>query len=279
MQPAPVRPTKAYPKLCAEAASLTTAPARLVALSQRDAPMGPLALRNPQLPAVRLVEALRLGKPAAWDNPAAPFALWDLPAEHVRAGAVACGLELARLRKEGKPYPVTDAMRGLLRGPMAAAWERPPAQYLVWSQGVTTSPVSPAAEMMTGLSTYALYRGPLGPVHRQATLVFCLLVRSLAKSDTGAIWSRAHRPDRVVSKVEEMAWAAAPAHEVSDFQTTHRHLSISDSVGALVFFAMVPMLPGWDGGGVGSVWAKAPDGFEDVIRAALPEAPWLAELA
>lgn len=88
-QPAPVRPTKAFPKLCAEAASLITAPARLVALSHRDAPMGPLALRNPQLPAVRLVEALRLGKPAAWDNPAAPFALWDLPAEQVRAGAVA----------------------------------------------------------------------------------------------------------------------------------------------------------------------------------------------
>lgn len=114
MQPAPVRPTKAYPKLCAEAASLTTAPARLVALSWRDAPMGPLALRNPSLPAARLVEALRSGKPAAWDNPAAPFALWDLPAEQVRAGAVACGLELARLRKEGKAYPVSDAMRGLL---------------------------------------------------------------------------------------------------------------------------------------------------------------------
>lgn len=61
MQPVPVRPAKSYPKLCAEAASLTTAPARLVALSQRDAPMGPLALRNPNLPTARLSEALRAG--------------------------------------------------------------------------------------------------------------------------------------------------------------------------------------------------------------------------
>jgi hypothetical protein len=44
-------------------------------------------------------------------------------------------------------------------------------------------------------------------------------------------------------------------------------------------YAQVPLLPAWDGGGVGSVWAQAPDGFEDVIRAALPDAPWLAELA
>ena len=51
-QPAPVRPTKAFPKLCAEAASLITAPARLVALSHRDAPMGPLALRNLNAPNV-----------------------------------------------------------------------------------------------------------------------------------------------------------------------------------------------------------------------------------
>ncbi len=276
MQPATVSPAKPYPKLCAEAASLTTAPARLAVLSHRDAPMGPLALRNPQLPTARLVEALLSGRPAAWDNPAAPFGLWDLPAAQVRAGAGACGLERARLRKEGKAYPVSDAMRGLLRGPMTEAWERPtPVVETFQWRGTAT----PSARMMTDLSTYALWCGPLGPVHRQATLVFCLLVRSLAKSNTGAILSRAHRPDRVVAKVEEMAWSAAPAHEVSDFQTIHRNLTISDSVGALVFFAMVPLVPGWDGGGVGSVWSQAPDGFDAVIRAAMPAPPWLAELA
>lgn len=74
MQAVPVRPTKAYPKLCAEAASLITAPARLVALSQRDAPMGPLALRNPQLPAVLAPQPSQVGnpdKPREWFNRAA----------------------------------------------------------------------------------------------------------------------------------------------------------------------------------------------------------------
>lgn len=274
MQPATVRPAKSYPKLCAEAASLTTAPARLAALSHRDAPMGPLALRNPQLPTARLSEALLSGKPAAWDNPAAPFVLWDLPPEKVRAGAVACGLELARLRKEGKAYPVSDAMRGLLRGPMTEAWDRPPpmSYSMVRAVGATVA-------MMNNLSIYALYCGPIGPVHRQATLVFCLLVRSLAKSNTGAIWSRAHRPDRVVAKVEEMAWSAAPADAVIDLESSHRHLSITDPVGALTMFAMVPQSPDWNGGGVGSIWAQAPDGFDAVIRAAMPDPPWLAELA
>lgn len=109
--------------------------------------------------------------------------------------------------------------------------------------------------------------------------MFCLLARSLAKSNTGAIWSRAHRPDRVVAKVEEMAWSAAPADAVIDLESSHRHLSITDPVGALTMFAMVPQSPDWNGGGVGSVWAQAPDGFDAVIRAALPDPPWLAELA
>jgi len=269
MQPAPVRPTKAYPKLCAEAASLTTAPARLVALSWRDAPMGPLALRNPSLPAARLVEALRLGKPAAWDNPAAPFVLWDLPAEQVRAGAVACGLELARLRKEGKTYPVTDAMRGLLRGPMVAAWERPevPAGFRKWDRA------TPTIALMTILTGYALWCGPLSPVHRQATLVFCLLVRSIRSERT------AQRYARVAGIVEVLTWDNAPAERVNRLQSETRNNTITDPVGALTMFAMVPLTPSWDGGGVGDVWRQAPDGFEDVIRAALPEAPWLAELA
>lgn len=268
-QPAPARPTKAFPKLCAEAASLTTAPARLVALSQRDAPMGPLALRNPQLPAARLAEALRLGKPAAWDNPAAPFALWDLPAEQVRAGAVACGLELARLRKEGKAYPVSDAMRGLLRGPMAAAWERPevPAWFHKWDRA------TPTIAMMTYLSEYALWCGALSPVHRQATLVFCLLVRGISHERSAA--SRA----AMASSVESLSWDNAPSDRIGALVDATKGRTVTDPIGALAMFAMVPLLPGWDGGGVGDVWRQTRNGFEDVIRAALPDAPWLAELA
>lgn len=269
MQPVHVRPAKSYPKLCAEAASLATAPARLAVLSHRDAPMGPLALRNPSLPTARLTEALLSGKPAAWDNPCAPWTLLDLPPEKVRAGAVSCGLELARLRKEGKAYPVSDAMRGLLRGPMATAWENPevPAGFRKWDRA------TPTIALMTSLTGYALWCGAISPVHRQATLVFCLLVRSIRSERT------AQRYARVAGIVEALTWDSAPAERVNRLQSETRNNTITDPVGALAMFAMVPLTPSWDGGGVGDVWRQAPDGFGDVIRAALPEAPWLAELA
>ena len=270
MQPATVRPAKPYPKLCAEATSLTTAPARLAVLSRRDAPMGPLALRNPSLPTARLTEALLTGKPAAWDNPAAPFVLWDLPPEKVRAGAVACGLELARMRKEGKAYPVSDAMRALLRGPMTEAWEKPPET----GAGLPGSRVaSPTITMMGDLSTYALWCGPLGPIHRKATLVFCLLVRSF-------YWNAAMRQEsRVIDRVERLTWENAGSDKMHGLMGMIGNATVTDPIGALAMYAQVPLLPAWDGGGVGDVWRQAPDGFDAVIRAAMPDPPWLAELA
>ena len=73
--------------------------------------------------------------------------------------------------KEGKAYPVTDAMRALLRGPMTEAWKKPeaPEKFRRWDRATTT------IAMMTYLSEYALWCGALSPIHRQATLVFCLL--------------------------------------------------------------------------------------------------------
>ena len=277
MQPVTARLAKPYPKLYAEAASLTTAPARLAVLSHRDAPMGPLALRNPQLPTARLAEALLTGKPAAWDNPAAPFVLWDLPPEKVRAGAVACGLDLARLRKEGKAYPVTDAMRALLRGPMTEAWKKPeaPEKFRRWDRATTT------IAMMTYLSEFALWCGALSPIHRQATLVFCLLVRGISHERSAA--SRA----AMAASVESLTWDNAPSGRIGALVdatkgrtvTGYALPSFTDPIGALVMYALVPLTPGWDGGGVGDVWRQTRNGFDAVIRAAMPDPPWLAELA
>lgn len=194
----------------------------------------------------------------------------------MRAGAVACGLELARLRKEGKAYPVSDAMRGLLRGPMTEAWDRPTpvAETFQW-RGTAT----PSARMMTDLSTYALWCGPLGPVHRQATLVFCLLVRSIPKPRGYDIFSRAFYPGRIIANVERLTLANGSPDQMRGLMGEADGLTVTDPIGALAMYAQVPLLPGWDGGGVGSVWSQAPDGFDAVIRAAMPDPPWLAELA
>jgi len=120
---------KAYPRLCAEASSLTTAPARLELLAQREPPVGPLAQRNPNLPGKRLRTALVEGRPGAWDNPGAALALWDVSTKDVRAGAMNCAYELARQRSgvmnmgaHDVPYPVSEQMRKLLRGPLEAGW-------------------------------------------------------------------------------------------------------------------------------------------------------------
>ena len=154
-----------------------------------------LALANPALPGARLTEALRLGYPPAWGNPAALWALLEMPPADAQEGAVRAVTELARCRARTAavepPHAVTETMASLLRPHLLAAWE-----------------TDDGGKMLVRAARYAQMCGPLSPQHHASTLLMCLLSR---------VWwaerLRRHKFMLDIDRAEAFAWSGTTDRE------------------------------------------------------------------
>lgn len=246
------RQPKTYPRLTREATDPATPPARLAYLSSHHAPaVKRLALANPALPAARLTEALRLGLPAAWGNPAALFALLTMPPAEAQKGAVRAATELARCRTRTAatepPYVVTEAMAAALRPQLLAAWEDCDHDEV----------------FINRVAAYAQMCGPMSPQHHAATLLYCLRIRA---ADPRLV------APAMVDEAEAFAWSG----------TTDRNrlsamfdLAMKGPRWNAVWFA-ASASPSTEYA-MGMVRAAPVPGVAALLRAAMPVPMWLAE--
>jgi hypothetical protein len=248
----PAKP-KTYPRLQREATALDTPAARLVALTSHPSiTVSRWAQANPSLLTERLIELLRCGKPAAWDNPSAWTALLGMPPSDVWDGAVECVCELARLRKgnlslgaEDTPYPVSDGMRALLRDPLLSGWE------CATTPGILKATVS-----------YAMACGHLSRQHHASTLIGCLALRAATKSDPY------HK--KMLAFAESFAWSGT-----TDSLVAGKLFDRAHDLGALAEHALV-FYPRWHERYDSGLFAR-PD-VADFLRWVMPTPPWLEVL-
>lgn len=263
---------KTYPRLTREATDPNTTPARLEKLAgHASITVRRLALANPSLSTASLSEKIRLGQPAAWDNPAAVLALLSLTPADIQEGAVRCATELARLRMgtcnlgpEDSRYPVSDAMRDLLHAPLVDAW-----------QG------QDGGLMLLRAARYAQTCGCLSRQHHASTLLLCLAYRMRLKDHGGTLRAS-----------EEFAWS-----QCRDVETWRTFVNAPELQGSEVAHyagivnprVVENLVAAW-------MVARSGDGLPpsvaeriaraiptmgdlaDVLRAAMPVPMWLDEL-
>lgn len=265
------RQPKTYPRLTREATDPTTPPARLAYLSSHHNPaVKRLALANPALPAARLTEALRFGLPAAWGNPAALWALLEMPPAEAQEGAVLAATELARCRTRTAatepPYVVTEAMASLLRPQLLAAWEGDNGgQILEW------------------VARYAQMCGPLSPQHHQSTLLMCLARRlmlvGMPDADLTDIdaaeafaWSGTTDTDRQSAMLD-----ASLGRDITGYAAVCDPRLAETMTYALRMRAIVTVAPKSQWSMRANFKRGQTDDLADLLRAAMPVPMWLAE--
>lgn len=249
----PAKP-KTYPRLQREATALDTPAARLVALTSHPSiTVSRWAQANPSLPTERLVELLRCGKPAAWDNPSAWTALLGMPPSDVNTCAFLCVCEVARLRhgtcrlgQEDVPYPVSDGMRALLRDPLLSGWER-----------ATTSGI------LSTTATYAQACGNLSRQHHASTLLGCLAVRAICSLGP-------YENKKQMAFAESFAWSCETNHLAAG-----RLFDEAISLGRLALHAIL-CSPDWYAASAVGLFAHP--NVANFLRWVMPTPPWLEVL-